>query len=233
MWSSGPPPTPGYPIHRALCDRRNGSLFTTKAAALLTKAAAPSLLFALAVVRFCRHPRAKRRIPRISTIPSRPGHFHLCSQSILLFSRSRKLAQPNQLIPLPLWLTHLFFAFSAQKSRVKPPNHLNRCHTTTSQWQKAGGPNLTVPPHRVPHLRRGLIATKVGHFRGSEKSRYPKLLQYRQASNWVPKFQSTEINSGWNPQNKGKIACQAPKPPKLLNPNHLAVAFKLPQIPYT
>ena len=32
----------------------------------------------------------------------------------------------------------------------------------------AGGPHLTMPPRRVPHLRRGFIATKVGHFRGSE-----------------------------------------------------------------
>jgi hypothetical protein len=28
-----------------------------------------------------------------------------------------------------------------------------------------------------------------------------------------------------NIKNKGKIACQAPKPPNFINPNHLAVAF--------
>jgi hypothetical protein len=32
---------------------------------------------------------------------------------------------------LPL---HLFFAFSAQNSRVKPQNHLNPCQTATSVW---------------------------------------------------------------------------------------------------
>jgi len=34
-------------------------------------------------------------------------------------------------------------------------------------------------------------------------------------------------------KNKGKIACQAPTPPNSINPNHLAVAFKLPQSLYT
>jgi hypothetical protein len=32
----------------------------------------------------------------------------------------------------------------------------------------AGGPHLTKPPQRVPHLRDGFIVDKVGHFRGSE-----------------------------------------------------------------
>ena len=32
----------------------------------------------------------------------------------------------------------------------------------------AGGPHLTVPLQRVPHLRDGLIVAKVGNFHGSE-----------------------------------------------------------------
>jgi hypothetical protein len=34
-------------------------------------------------------------------------------------------------------------------------------------------------------------------------------------------------------KNKGKIACQAPIPSNSINPNHLAVAFKLLQSLYT
>jgi hypothetical protein len=37
----------------------------------------------------------------------------------------------------------------------------------------AGGPGLTQPQNRVPHLRDGFIVAKVGHFRGSENPDTP------------------------------------------------------------
>jgi hypothetical protein len=101
----------------------------------------------------------------------------------------------------------------------------------------------------VPHLRDGLIVAKVGNFRGSENpdtlnSPMPLgLKRYHHEGDDHPKKFGTanspcasaispQKNTFQTPKNKGKNACQAPKPPNSLKPNHIAVAYKLSPIRY-